>query len=141
MKRFFIGRLILLCLACIRVAMKKINLSLAVSFVLMGLVVWLKAFEPPFIVTFENQTFDLYQRIKPRVYAPVPVRIVDIDDASLSRLGQWPWPRTLVASLVDKLKANGAAAIAFDIVFAEPDRTSPKQMLALWGKQSLEHTL
>ena len=121
--------------------MKKINFSLLISCLLLVMAVWLKAFEPGFIVDFENRTFDLYQHITPRAYEHAPVRIVDIDDASLARLGQWPWPRTLVASLVDKLQADGASTIAFDIVFAEPDRTSPKQMLALWGKKSLERTL
>ena len=79
--------------------------------------------------------FDSYQRIKPRVYVPdLPVRIVDIDDDSLSRLGQWPWPRTIVADLVERLAAAGVAAIAFDVVFAEPDRSSPEQALELWPK-------
>ena len=44
-------------------------------------------------------------------------------------IGQWPWPRTTVARLVDQLAAQGAAAIAFDILFAEPDQTSPEQFL------------
>ena len=51
--------------------------------------------------------------------------IVDIDEASLAAFGQWPWPRTLLADLVTKLTKLGSAAIAFDIIFAEPDRMSP----------------
>lgn len=77
--------------------------------------------------------FDTYQRIKPRIYNPgLPVKIIDIDDASLARLGQWPWPRPLVARLVATLTRAGAAAIAFDIVFSEPDRSSPEQALKVW---------
>lgn len=72
--------------------------------------------------------FDNYQRIKPRPYTPLPVKIVDIDEASLQKLGQWPWPRTRMAELVGKLSDAGAAAVAFDVVFAEPDRTSPKRL-------------
>ncbi len=79
------------------------------------------------------QTFDAYQRIAPRVYDPdLPVRIIDIDDESLARLGQWPWPRTLLARLVERLTAMGAPAIAFDVVFADPDRSSPENVLSLW---------
>ena len=45
-------------------------------------------------------SFDSYQRIAPRSYDPeLPVRVVAIDDASLRRFGQWPWPRTLIADL------------------------------------------
>jgi adenylate cyclase len=71
------------------------------------------------------RTFDAYQVLKPRVATQRPVVIIDIDEKSLARFGQWPWPRTRVADLVRKLTDLGAAAIAFDIVFAEPDRLSP----------------
>lgn len=82
----------------------------------------------------QNSVFDAYQRLKPRPYEDAPVRIVDIDDESLSRLGQWPWPRTLIATAVDRLTEMGAASIAFDIVFPEADRTSPAQILPLWSR-------
>jgi adenylate cyclase len=80
--------------------------------------------------------FDEYQRIAPRAYADAPVRVVAIDDESLARLGQWPWPRTQIAGLVRRLGEMGAAAVVFDIVFAEPDRTSPRQVLPLWAAQA-----
>jgi adenylate cyclase len=75
--------------------------------------------------------FDLYQRSWPRQPENNPIRIVDIDDNSLRQIGQWPWPRTTVAKLVNRLAAAGAAVVAFDIDFAEPDRTSPKLLLPL----------
>jgi adenylate cyclase len=75
-------------------------------------------------------SFDAYQRIAPRAQADIPIRVVDIDDESLNKYGQWPWPRSLDGQLVDKLREAGAAVVAFDIVFAEPDRTSPKVLLA-----------
>ena len=79
--------------------------------------------------------FDAYQRLKPRVFDPdAPVRIVDIDDATLGKLGQWPWPRTRVAELARRLADLGAAVVVFDIVFAEPDRTSPALMLPNWAE-------
>ncbi|HTH28410.1 MAG TPA: adenylate/guanylate cyclase domain-containing protein [Sphingobium sp.] len=72
--------------------------------------------------------FDSYQRAQPRPYEDAPVRVVDIDDETIRRLGQWPWPRTDIARLTERLADAGAAAIAFDIVFAEPDRTSPARI-------------
>src|SRR5690349_22042055 len=68
--------------------------------------------------------FDQYQRLAPAEYEEAGVRVVDIDDESLSRIGQWPWPRTQVAALVDRLADAHVAVVAFDVVFAEPDRTS-----------------
>lgn len=70
--------------------------------------------------------FDAYQRLSPRPYRDAGVRVVDIDDESVRRLGQWPWPRTDLADLTKAIAAAGAAAIAFDIVFSEADRTSPR---------------
>lgn len=85
----------------------------------------LHLFQPPFVAQVSNLLFDGYQRAWPRPYEDAAVRVVDIDDETIRRLGQWPWPRTDVARLTDSLTEAGAAAIAFDIVFSEPDRTSP----------------
>lgn len=86
--------------------------------------------DPLFIQRLNSFTFDTMQRIHPRPYDPgYPVRILDIDDASLAKYGQWPWSRNFIAQIIDKLKEDGAASIAFDIVFAEPDRTSPENAL------------
>jgi len=81
--------------------------------------------QPPALDDLRNFVFDSFQRLAPRPYDPgLPVRVVAIDEESLAAFGQWPWPRTRLAELVDKLAAAGAAAIAFDIVFAEADQTS-----------------
>jgi adenylate cyclase len=48
--------------------------------------------------------------------------IVDVDERSLSTIGQWPWRRDVMGSLIARLREMGAATIALDIVFAEPDR-------------------
>jgi adenylate cyclase len=85
--------------------------------------------------SLRNLQFDQFQRWYPRDYAQVPVRVVDIDEQSLARLGQWPWPRTRLAELLDTLGAAGVACVAFDMVFAEPDRTSPRVAAALWNLQ------
>jgi adenylate cyclase len=68
--------------------------------------------------------FDVYQRVQPRPESGAPVILVDIDETSINALGQWPWPRTVMADIVNRLNELGAAAIAFDMVFPEADRTS-----------------
>lgn len=90
----------------------------------------LRAIDPEALARLRDFAFDSYQRLQPRTYLPgTPVRIVDIDEAALSEYGQWPWPRTIVAKLVDKLTEKGAAVVAFDAVFAEPDRSSMSRMV------------
>ena len=69
--------------------------------------------------------FDYYQFFEPRVKTARPVTIVDIDENSLSKLGQWPWPRTRMADLVANLTKLGAIVIAFDVIFSESDRLNP----------------
>jgi len=71
---------------------------------------------------------DVYQELSPRERRSAPAVIVAIDEASLNRFGQWPWPRTLVAQLIDKLRAASPAAIGVDILFPEPDRLSPERL-------------
>jgi adenylate cyclase len=83
--------------------------------------------------------FDIYQKAAPREAGDVPIRVVDIDDAILSQIGQWPRPRTVVAQLVDKLREAKAAVVAFDIDFAGPDRTSPQLLLPLLARNGVRH--
>jgi adenylate cyclase len=78
--------------------------------------------------------FDSLQRLAPWETPPAGVTIVDIDDQSLKRVGQWPWSRSTLAQLVRNLQDLGAKAIAFDVVFAEPDRTSPALLAAQWER-------
>lgn len=76
--------------------------------------------------------FDQFQRWQPRQAGPDVVRVVDVDEASLAAYGQWPWPRTRLMALVQRLQEAGVRAIAFDVLLAEPDRTAPQAMAKLW---------
>ena len=86
----------------------------------------------PVIDQLRLTVFDLYQQISPRQFEDVGVRIIDIDERSLQEEGQWPWPRTKLAELLYRLRANGASVVGFDMVFAEPDRTSPLRVVDDW---------
>jgi adenylate cyclase len=74
--------------------------------------------------------FDAYQRVFPRQSQWPPVVIVDIDEASLAKLGQWPWPRTRLARLIDATSQLGALAVGLDIFMPEADRLSPSVLIA-----------
>ena len=93
----------------------------------------LRVWDPSPVARLRSLVFDAYQRVSPRAFDPnLPVRIIDIDEESLKKVGQWPWPRTILADLVGKLADDGAAAIGFDMVFPEPDRMSPANALHFW---------
>lgn len=90
--------------------------------------VMLRFWDPAPLEILRGKIFDLYQIASPRTASDYPVTIVDIDDRSLKALGQWPWSRTTIADLIDRLAAGEAAAIGFDTIFAEPDRLSPHRV-------------
>lgn len=81
--------------------------------------------DPAPLSAIRDMGFDAYQHFKPRAGEDSPVRVVDIDDASLARLGQWPWPRAMLATLTSRLTELGAASIGYDVLFPEPDRLGP----------------
>jgi adenylate cyclase len=108
-----------------------------IGFAITLLMLILAAVAPPFILQLRNAVFDTYQRVAPRaVDSALPIHVIDIDEASLAALGQWPWPRTYLAELTDRLFALGAVAVGFDILFSEPDRTSPAATLQSWQRFS-----
>ncbi|MCK9201899.1 MAG: adenylate/guanylate cyclase domain-containing protein [Gallionella sp.] len=92
--------------------------------------------DPQFRARIRDNAFDQLQSFAPLPYRDeLPVRVIAIDDDSLARIGQWPWPRTVLADIIDRLTAMGARVVALDIVLSEPDRTSPEQVAAAWPKQ------
>jgi len=97
--------------------------------------------QPALLQSLRAFAFDSYQRLSPAAPMPdSPVVIVAIDETALAEFGQWPWPRSTMAELTRRLGEAGAAAIVFDVLFAEPDRTSPEQMLA-WLPPERSRTL
>src|SRR5262245_29114747 len=87
----------------------------------------LRVWDPLPVQQVRFRTWAYFQLFARRVKPMRPVSIVDIDEKSLAdpRLGQWPWPRTRIADMVTHLTKLGAVVIAFDAVFAEPDRLNP----------------
>jgi adenylate cyclase len=106
LRRFGIGRIV--------------GLLLLVS--LLALRVW----DPGPIEALRQKSFDIYQIMYPRIERQELVSIVDIDERSLRVMGQWPWPRTVMADMVSKITQIGGTVIGFDVLFPEPDRSSPE---------------
>jgi adenylate cyclase len=75
------------------------------------------------------QAFDGYQRVLPRARVSQPAVVVAIDETALTTYGQWPWPRSRLAELIDRIAAAAPAAIGVDILMAEPDRLSPARII------------
>jgi adenylate cyclase len=104
---------------------QQVGLARAVCIVLLFALVPLRLADPRPLAELRVRTFDFFQVLRPRQQDIRPVVIVDIDEASLKAIGQWPWPRTTVGDLVTQITQLGAVAVGFDIIFPEPDRMSP----------------
>ncbi len=104
---------------------------LTVGFLLSLCLAGVRVIDPYPVQAVRSFYFDYLQRLSPREYASLPVRVVDIDEVSLAAIGQWPWPRSKLAELVVRLADDyGVSAIAFDVLFPEPDRLSASRVLA-----------
>jgi adenylate cyclase len=104
---------------------RRFGLTRAICVLLPFALVPLRILDPAPLEEIRLRTFDFFQSLRPRETVSRPVVIVDIDEASLKEIGQWPWPRTILADLITRLAELGVVAIGFDIIFAEPDRMSP----------------
>ncbi len=82
----------------------------------------LALYRPEFLTRLESAVFDVLLRAAPVNPPGDRVVIVDVDERSLAAIGQWPWRRTIVGDLLNRVRELGAATVALDIVFAEPDR-------------------
>ena len=96
----------------------------------------LYVYHPLFLTYLDNKIYDIFLLHSPKPLPSNSTLVVDIDENSLARYGQWPWPRYLVGLMLEKIRQAGALAIGLDILFAEPDRTSPIRI-----KQELRENL
>ena len=98
-----------------------------VTLAFLAALAWL---QPPWLARLQAAWFDSMQAVAPRPIRSLPVTIVAIDDRSLAALGQWPWPRTLLADLIRANDGYHPAAIGLDVLLPEPDRLSPERLVA-----------
>ncbi|MCG7392826.1 adenylate/guanylate cyclase domain-containing protein [Microvirga sp. ACRRW] len=106
--------------------MRRIGAGRIVGFMLLVSLLALRIWDPGPVEVLRLKSLDLYQLLHPREERQDLVAIVDIDERSLRALGQWPWPRTIMAEMIGKIAGQGGTVIGFDVLFPEPDRSSPE---------------
>ena len=100
-----------------------VTLASILAAIFLGLV---RVADPQFVEVMRLKYFDQLQKKYPRsTDGQTYSVIVDIDEKSLREVGQWPWPRTVLAELFKKSKESGMLVLGLDVLFAEKDRTSP----------------
>jgi len=101
--------------------------------ILLILLISLKIINPSFIKSVSFLSFDLYQKIFSEQKKNSQVVIIDIDEASLGKFGQFPWSRSVFAKILDQLNPSNPKAIGFDIFFTEKDKQSPDEIMKSYG--------
>jgi len=104
-------------------------LNYIIFFILLILLITIKIINPPFIKSISNLSFDLYQKVFTLEKKDTDVVIIDIDEDSLGKFGQFPWSRSVFAKILDQLNTSNPKAIGFDIFFAEKDKQSPEEII------------
>ena len=108
------------------------NLNYFVFLILLTLLIFLKILNPAFIKSVSYLSFDLYQKIFVEE-KDSDVVIIDIDEQSLGKFGQFPWNRRVFAKILDQLNIHNPKAIGFDIFFTEKDKQSPDAIIKSYG--------
>ncbi len=108
--------------------MSKFLIKSSAALILALLLSWAYLFTPQTFFSLNNNLRDFLFNIRGELPKSDRIVIIDIDEASLKQFGQWPWSRSVVAELINKLSDADAGIIGLDIVFAEPDQTSPHRI-------------
>ena len=106
---------------------RELGIGLAVLALSLGLFAW----RPEFLERVEYQLYDWRFRLRGAEPPSAPIAIVAIDAKSVDELGRWPWRRSLIARLVDRLSDLEVSVIGFDVVFSEPE--TPPEIEPLWS--------
>ncbi len=88
---------------------------------------------PNYFQSLDDRVRDFYFIYRGPQKTSDDIVIIDIDEKSLKELGQWPWERNKVATILTNLTKSGAGIIGLDIIFAEADKTSPKKFADKWN--------
>ncbi len=100
--------------------------------ILLVFLILIKIINPAFVKSISYLSFDLYQKVFAEK-KDSEVVIIDIDENSLGKFGQFPWNRKVFADILDKINESNPKAIGFDIFFTEKDKQSPDEIIKSYG--------
>jgi len=101
--------------------------------ILLFFLIVLKTINPSFIKSVSHLSFDLYQKVFPLNKQTSEVIIIDIDEKSLGKFGQFPWNRSVFAKILENVSATKPKAVGFDIFFTEKDKQSPEEIISAYN--------
>ena len=109
------------------------NLNYLIFLILLLILISLKVINPSLIKSISYLSFDLYQKVFVEKKGDTDVVIIDIDETSLGKFGQFPWSRSVFAKIIDQVESSNPKAIGFDVFFTEKDKQSPEEIIKSYG--------
>ena len=109
------------------------NLNYLIFSILLLILISLKVINPSLIKSISYLSFDLYQKVFVEKKSDSDVVIIDIDETSLGKFGQFPWSRSVFAKIIDQVETSNPKVIGFDIFFTEKDKQSPEEIIKSYG--------
>ena len=101
--------------------------------ILLFFLIVLKTINPSFIKSISYLSFDLYQKTFPLDKQDSKVVIINIDEKSLSKFGQFPWNRSIFAKIIENVNRSNPKVIGFDIFFTEKDKQTPEEIIKAYN--------
>ena len=109
------------------------NLNYISFIVILLILIFIRIQNPGFVKSISNISFDAYQKIFKYNEVQNDVIIVDIDEPSLSKFGQFPWSRNIFSQILDNINENNPKAVGLDIFFSEKDKQSPEEIIKTYS--------
>ncbi len=116
--------------------MKKSIIQSITTFSILLFSLFLLIWHPSLFSQFDHKINDMMFLTRGNTKADKNIIIINIDEKSLKKLGQWPWSRNIISTILTNLAKDGVGIIGLDILFAEPDNSSPKKILSKLGIQT-----
>jgi len=116
---------------------KKFFIYFGLGLIVAAIVISIYVFIPSQFEVFDNKLRDMLFINRGTIEPTGHVVIVDIDERSIKEIGQFPWKRNDVAKMINNLGKAGAVAIGFDIMFPEPDKSSPHRVISELGIEDI----
>ena len=109
------------------------NLNYISFSVILLILIFIRLQNPEFVKSISNISFDSYQKIFKYNENQEDVIIVDIDEPSLTKFGQFPWSRNVFSQILENINQNNPKAVGFDIFFSEKDKQSPEEIIKTYS--------
>ena len=106
--------------------------------IILLILIFIRIQNPEFVKSISNISYDSYQKIFKYNDKQDDIIIVDIDEPSLAKFGQFPWSRNVFSKILENINKEDPKSIGFDIFFSEKDKQSPEEIIKTYSIEDID---